>query len=99
MTATLSAATYEDFNPATGAKLADVPEATAGDVDRAVTVARAAFEAGKWAGMAASRRAKIVYKIAQLIAERASDLALMEVRDNGKPLSTAKGELSAIVDC
>ena len=99
MTATLSAATYEDFNPATGAKLADVPEATAQDVDRAVTAARAAFESGKWASMAASRRAKIVYKIAQLIAERANDLALLEVRDNGKPLSTAKGEMSAIVDC
>ena len=99
MTATLSAATYEDFNPATGAKLADVPEATAHDVDSAVTAARAAFETGKWAGMAASRRAKIVYKIAQLIAERANDLAMLEVRDNGKPLSTAKGELGAIVDC
>ena len=49
--------------------------------------------------MAASRRAKIIYKLAQLIAERASDIALLEVRDNGKALATAKGELSAIVDC
>jgi acyl-CoA reductase-like NAD-dependent aldehyde dehydrogenase len=49
--------------------------------------------------MAASRRAKIVYKIAQLIAERAADLALCEVRDNGKTIATAKGELGAIVDC
>jgi acyl-CoA reductase-like NAD-dependent aldehyde dehydrogenase len=41
----------------------------------------------------------VIYKIAQLIAERANELALLEVRDNGKTISTAKGELGAIVDC
>jgi acyl-CoA reductase-like NAD-dependent aldehyde dehydrogenase len=92
-------ATYANVNPATGAVLADVADAGAPDVDRAVKTARAALETGKWATMAASRRAKILYKMAQLIAERANDLALLEVRDNGKALGTAKGELSAIVDC
>jgi aldehyde dehydrogenase (NAD+)/betaine-aldehyde dehydrogenase len=92
-------ATYANFNPATGAAIADVANAGAADVDRAVKTARAALEAGKWATMAASRRAKIINKMAQLIAERANELQLLEVRDNGKPLSTAKGELSAIVDC
>ena len=92
-------ATYADLNPATGAVLAEVADARAADVDRAVNAARAALETGKWATMAASRRAKILYKMAQLIAERAGDLALLEVRDNGKPVSTAKGELGAIVDC
>ena len=48
--------------------------------------------------MAASRRAKIVYKMSQLLAERASEIALLEVRDNGKSIATAKGELGAIVD-
>src|SRR5579872_1353586 len=86
-------ATYEDRNPATGAALAAVAEATRADLDAAAGAARAAFDAGKWASMAASRRAKIVYKMAQLIAERANDLALLEVRDNGKALSTANGEI------
>src|SRR5579872_3868107 len=79
-------ATYADVNPATGSELARVASASARDVDRAVTAARAAFETGKWSTMAASRRAKIVYKMAQLIAERAGDLALLEVRDNGKTI-------------
>ncbi len=92
-------ATYEDCNPATGAALAAVAEATRADLDAAAGAARTAFDAGKWASMAASRRAKIVYKMAQLIGERANDLALLEVRDNGKTLSTAKGEIGAIVDC
>lgn len=91
-------AVYEDFNPATGAKVAEVADATREDVDAAVASARRAFDAGRWPTMAASRRAKIIYKIAQLIAERAGDLALIEVRDNGKSLATAKGELAAIVD-
>ncbi|MDP9110066.1 MAG: aldehyde dehydrogenase family protein [Candidatus Eremiobacteraeota bacterium] len=89
---------YDDPNPATGKTLAQVASASAADVDRAVTAARNAFETGKWATMAASRRGKILYKMAQLIAERSSDLALLEVRDNGKPIATAKGELGAIVD-
>jgi len=92
-------ATYDDTNPATGAVIARVANASASDVDRAVAAARDALERGKWATMAASRRAKIIYKIAQLIAERAGDIALVEVRDNGKTLGTAKGELGAIVDC
>jgi acyl-CoA reductase-like NAD-dependent aldehyde dehydrogenase len=91
-------AVYSDRNPATGAMLAEVANASREDVDRAVTAARAAFESGKWATMAASRRAKIVYKVAQLIAERAAQIAAIEVRDNGKTINTAKGELSAIVD-
>jgi acyl-CoA reductase-like NAD-dependent aldehyde dehydrogenase len=90
---------YEDRNPATGAKIADVADATREDVDAAVAAARRAFDAGRWPTMAASRRAKIVYKIAQLIGERASEIALLEVRDNGKTIATAKGELGAIVDC
>ena len=89
---------YDSVNPATAQALAQVASASAADVDRAVTAARAAFERGKWATMAASRRGKILYKIAQLIGERANDLALLETRDNGKPISTAKGELGAIVD-
>ena len=90
---------YEDFNPATGAKLADVADATRDDVEAAVAAARRAFDAGKWPTMAASRRAKIVYKLAQLIAERAAEIAMLEVRDNGKTIATAKGEIGAIVDC
>ncbi|MFY9666293.1 MAG: aldehyde dehydrogenase family protein, partial [Candidatus Cybelea sp.] len=89
---------YEDSNPATGAKIADVADATREDVDSAIAAARRAFDAGRWPTMAASRRAKVISKIAQLIGERAEEIALREVRDNGKTIATAKGELAAIVD-
>ena len=91
--------TYEVRNPATGQKLADVPDATRADLDNAVAAARRAFDSGKWPTMAASRRAKIIYAMAQLIDDRLNDLAMLEVRNNGKALSTAKGEMSAVVDC
>lgn len=91
--------TYPNSNPATGETLAGVAEATREDVNAAVAAARKAFDAGKWATMPASRRAKIIYKLAQLISEHANDLILLEVRDNGKSVSTAKGEFGAIVDC
>jgi acyl-CoA reductase-like NAD-dependent aldehyde dehydrogenase len=91
-------ATYRNVNPATGDVIAEVAEATRSDVDAAVGAARKAFD-GKWPTMAASRRAKIIAKMAQLIGERAQELALLEVRDNGKTIGTAKGELGAIVDC
>jgi acyl-CoA reductase-like NAD-dependent aldehyde dehydrogenase len=90
---------YDDRNPATGATIAEVADATHADVDRAVGAARKAFDAGRWPSMAASRRAKVIYKLAALIAERAGEIALREVRDNGKTIGTAKGELGAIVDC
>ncbi len=90
---------YENFNPATAQKIADVADASREDLDAAVAAARRAFDRGKWPTMAASRRAKIVYKMAQLIAERSGELAALEVRDNGKTIATAKGELTAIADC
>jgi len=89
---------YADVNPATGEKIADVADATRDDVNAAITAARRAFD-GRWPTMAASRRAKIVYKMASLIAERAAEIALLEVRDNGKTIVTANGEIGAIVDC
>ncbi len=101
MTTTIapSGATYEDRNPATGAVIAHVPETTRDELDAAVRKARSAFDAGKWSSMAASRRAKVVAKMAALIAERSNDLMLAEIRDNGKAMATAKGEMGAIVDC
>ncbi len=74
---------YDNLNPATGASLGAVGEASQQDVDDAVAAARKAFD-GKWPTTPASRRAKIIYKIAQLIGERSKELALLEVRDNAR---------------
>ncbi|HEV3157155.1 MAG TPA: aldehyde dehydrogenase family protein [Candidatus Baltobacteraceae bacterium] len=93
-----TSAVYEDRNPATGETIALVADASEQDVDAAVRAARLAFEGGKWPTFSAARRGKALYKLSQLIAEHADELAALEVRDNGKAMNTAKGELGSIVD-
>ncbi|MBA8822784.1 aldehyde dehydrogenase (NAD+) [Saccharopolyspora lacisalsi] len=76
-------------NPATEETLAEVAGASAADVDRAVTAARAAFES-TWATMPGSERAKYLFRIARLIQERGRELAVLETLDNGKPVKESR---------
>jgi aldehyde dehydrogenase (NAD+) len=82
-------ASFKTINPATEEVLADVAEASAADVDRAVAAARAAF-AGSWGRMPGRERAKYVYRIARLIQERSRELAVLETLDNGKPIKESR---------
>ena len=82
--------TFETLDPATGRVIAEVVQAGAGDVDRAVRPAREAFEDGRWSGVAAAERTRIMLAFAQAIEEHADELAELESLDNGKPVKTAK---------
>ena len=59
-----SGKTFEDLNPATAEVLANVAEADAEDVSRAVAMARTAFEEGPWGRMSGGERGKILMRIA-----------------------------------
>jgi phenylacetaldehyde dehydrogenase len=74
------------FNPATGEHIATVAAAGSQDVDRAVAAARAAFERGPWREMSGATRAKLIWKLADLLLENADEFAELETFDNGKPL-------------
>jgi len=91
-------ATYVDRNPATGRELATVAAASRADVDRAIGAARKAFDEGPWTKTPPAKRARILTKIAQLLSERANELAELEVADNGKPIWVAKGEIGALIE-
>jgi betaine-aldehyde dehydrogenase len=80
-----SGKTFETPNPATGVTLAEVAEGDAADIDKAVKAARRAFE-GKWSKMNARDRGRLLYKLAQLIEQNATELAAFETADNGKPI-------------
>ena len=84
-------------NPATNEVLVRVAAAGIHDADAAVTAARAALE-GKWATMPPARRARVLFKIAQLLGERIEDLARTEVLNTGKTMAGAKGEIAQIVE-
>lgn len=78
--------TFDTYNPATGEVLATVFEAGAEDIDLAVKAARKAFDEGKWSKMSASKRSRLMYKLADLMEENSEELAQLETLDNGKPI-------------
>jgi len=79
--------TFETRDPSTGEVLARVAEAGAEDVDRAVAAARKSFERGTWRELPPAERAKVLWKIGDMIEERANEFAQLDSLDNGKPIN------------
>ncbi|HYH30156.1 MAG TPA: aldehyde dehydrogenase family protein, partial [Pseudonocardia sp.] len=77
------------LNPATEEVLAEVGTANQEDLDRAVTAARRAYEQ-VWGPMPGAERAKYLFRIARVVAERARELAVLETLDNGKPIRESR---------
>jgi aldehyde dehydrogenase (NAD+) len=82
--------TFETFDPSTGRPIADVVQAGAEDVDRAVRAAREAFDDGRWSGISAAKRTRAMLALAEAIEAHADELAELEALDNGKPVKLAK---------
>ena len=92
----LSGRTFDSVDPYTGQVWAQVPEAGPADVDRAVSAARAAFDEGPWPRLPGVERARVMRRLAGLIAEHADELAVIEVRDNGKLLREMAGQAALL---
>jgi 4-(gamma-glutamylamino)butanal dehydrogenase len=82
-------AVMDVISPIDGTRLTTIVDAGAGDVDRAVKAARAAFDKGVWSKMAPADRKKVLFRIADLIEKNALELAVLGVRDNGTEISMA----------
>jgi aldehyde dehydrogenase (NAD+) len=85
--------TFDVFDPSTGGPLATVAKATPADVSRAVAAAQAALESKAWGGILPAERGRIMQRIAHTIRDRAEELATLESRDNGKPLTQARTDV------
>ena len=85
-----SGKTFPVEDPATQEIIAHVAEGDASDIDRAVAAARAAFDTGPWARTLPADRAKLVWRLGDLIEEHADELAELEAIDNGKPITHAR---------
>ena len=82
-----SGETFATINPATEEKLADVASAGADDVDAAVKAARAQMEPGsEWQKMKPRDRAKVMWRLADMLSARAEEIGRIETLDNGKPI-------------
>ncbi len=86
------------YEPATGEILAQVAQANAADVDKAVKTAHARFSEGKWKQMRTRERGQILQRIANLIREKTEMLAQIESKNGGKPISAARGEIGAVAN-
>jgi len=84
------------FEPATEEVLAELPRAAAEDADAAVARAKAAFPT--WRAVKPGDRAKLLRALARRIEESLEDLAILEARNVGKPISDARGEVGMVVD-
>ena len=81
------------FNPATNQVIAKLPHASREDLDKALSSAQRAFET--WRRSSPIERSKVLRKVAELARERAAEIGRNIVRDQGKPLAEAVGEVNA----
>ena len=79
-------------NPATGREIGRVPLSTAGDLDHALAVTRLSFE--QWRQTVPDKRAKILKRAADLILERAPQIAAQMTLEEGKPLGESLDEVT-----
>ena len=75
---------FESVNPATEQPWCTVPEATEGDIDRAVEAAHRAFTSGEWAELTPTGRGKHLRRLAELLGEKSEELGRTETVDTGK---------------
>jgi acyl-CoA reductase-like NAD-dependent aldehyde dehydrogenase len=83
-------------NPATEETIAEVPGATVEEADRVIEAARQAFPA--WRAVNPADRARLLRKLGTLVEEHGEELALLETRNVGKPISDSRGEVQMVAD-
>ncbi|HEX2388565.1 MAG TPA: aldehyde dehydrogenase family protein [Solirubrobacterales bacterium] len=87
----------EVIEPARAEVMAELPRAGVEEVDEAVARAKAAFPA--WRAVAPGDRSRLLGALADGLEARSGDLAVLEARNAGKPISDARGEIAMVVEC
>lgn len=77
------AAVIPVFDPATAEQIAEVPDVGPRAVDAAVARARATFETGVWREMLPKHRAKVLWRVAEIVDRRIDEIVEVEARNNG----------------
>ncbi|KAF4438634.1 succinate-semialdehyde dehydrogenase (NADP+) [Fusarium acutatum] len=86
-----SSQTFPVYNPATNTIIGSAPECTVDDVNSAISAASEAFPL--WRAQSGRQRAKIIRRIAELLAEHKTDIAKIITAENGKAKADAEGEV------
>jgi acyl-CoA reductase-like NAD-dependent aldehyde dehydrogenase len=91
-----STPTLAVLEPATEQVLAEIPRAGAEEADAAVARAKAAYPA--WRALSPPDRARLLHGLADALAGRQEELAVLEARNAGKPIGDARGEMDMVVE-
>ena len=86
---------FVSTNPADGTEIARIGGASQGDVQAAVTAARAALANPKWRDLKPHERARLLYRVAELITADAERLAHVQMQDNGKTLKECREQVAS----
>ncbi len=89
---------FSSLDPATGQAWAEMPDASAADVNRAVEAAHRAFLGRAWSGLTASARGKLLLKLADLVQAAAPRLAALETRDTGKIIRETSAQIAYVAE-
>ena len=83
------------ISPVDGARFAEIPRGAEADVDRAVQAAQRALD-GVWGRTSAMERGRILMRLSQKILDASAELAQLEARDTGKPMTTARNDIEIL---
>src|SRR5271156_362907 len=87
-------------NPATGEAIAEVPNSTQEDVDKAVQAAKKAFYDGRWTRLMRGERQRMIWRLGELIEQKAEEFARVESQNTGKPFKylSLGTDIPAVID-
>ncbi|HEY0278465.1 MAG TPA: aldehyde dehydrogenase family protein [Solirubrobacterales bacterium] len=88
--------TLSVIEPATAKPMAEIPRGGVEEVDAAVAKAKAAFPA--WRDVAPADRARLMRRLADALESDHEELATIEARNAGKPISSARGEIAGVIE-
>src|ERR1700730_6275783 len=94
-----SSKTFPAYDPSTEEVIAQVPDASAEDVNCAVAAAKAGFEEGPWAATTAQERGRVLFRLADKVRQNLPALAELECRNTGKPIVDAEYDLNDVATC
>ena len=84
-----SGKTFETIDPATARPITTVAHGGAADIDDAVRAARDAFDNGPWQWMKPNERERLIWRVGDILTERAAEFGQLEALDNGKAATIA----------
>ena len=93
--ASVSGQTIDVINPCDGKSFTQIDRGNVADIDLAVAAAQRALD-GAWGKMTATERGRILMRFGELIVKNAEEVAQIEARDTGKPLSVARADIVAV---